>query len=93
MTLPVTEHTLKTARHTTGYLACGDESGPLLVFCHGWLASRLTRHPDDQLTASLGVRLITVDRAGIGRSDPDPTKTLLSAAADLQAVATKLPAW
>ena len=25
MTFPVTEHTLKTARHTTGYLACGPE--------------------------------------------------------------------
>jgi hypothetical protein len=24
MTFPVTEHTVKTARHTTGYLACGE---------------------------------------------------------------------
>ena len=36
MTFPVTEHTLKTTRHTTGYLACGAEKGPLLIFCHGW---------------------------------------------------------
>ncbi len=36
MTFPVTEHTVKTARHTTGYLACGAEKGPLLIFCHGW---------------------------------------------------------
>jgi pimeloyl-ACP methyl ester carboxylesterase len=54
------------------------------------MASRLARHPDDQLTASLGVRLITVDRAGIGQSDPDPAKTLLSSAEDLRAVADKL---
>jgi pimeloyl-ACP methyl ester carboxylesterase len=61
-----------------------------VIFCHGWLGSRLTRHPDDGLTASLGVRLITVDRAGIGRSDPDPAKTLLSSAGDLAAVADAL---
>ena len=36
MTFPVTEHTVKTARHTTGYLACGAEAAPLLIFCHGW---------------------------------------------------------
>ena len=27
MTFPVTEHTVKTARHTTGYLACGRQDG------------------------------------------------------------------
>jgi hypothetical protein len=32
MTFPVTEHTVKTARHTTGYLACGAERGSLLIF-------------------------------------------------------------
>ena len=26
MTFPITEHTVKTARHTTGYLACGAEA-------------------------------------------------------------------
>ena len=31
MTFPVTEHTVKTARHTTGYLACGANDAPLLV--------------------------------------------------------------
>jgi pimeloyl-ACP methyl ester carboxylesterase len=61
-----------------------------VVFCHGWMASRLTRHPDDGVTASLGVRLITIDRAGIGRSDPDPDKSLLSFAADVEAVADQL---
>ncbi|MEQ1852656.1 MAG: hypothetical protein ABMA01_13830 [Chthoniobacteraceae bacterium] len=36
MTFAITEHTLNTARHTTGYLACGAEAAPLLVFVHGW---------------------------------------------------------
>src|SRR5690348_8219120 len=68
----------------------GDPAGAPVLFCHGWMASRLTRHPDDGLTASLDVRLICVDRAGIGRSDADPAKTLLSSAADLGAVADAL---
>jgi pimeloyl-ACP methyl ester carboxylesterase len=72
------------------YAEHGDPTGAPVLFCHGWMASRLTRHPDDALTASLGVRLICVDRAGIGRSDPDPAKTLLSSAADLAAVADAL---
>jgi pimeloyl-ACP methyl ester carboxylesterase len=54
------------------------------------MSSRLARHPDDHATAALGVRLITVDRAGIGRSDPDPAKTLLSAAEDVGALAEEL---
>jgi pimeloyl-ACP methyl ester carboxylesterase len=61
-----------------------------LLFCHGWMASRLTRHPDDVLTASLNVRLISVDRPGIGVSDPDPGKTLASVADDLGALADRL---
>jgi pimeloyl-ACP methyl ester carboxylesterase len=68
----------------------GDPAGAPVLFCHGWMASRITRHPDDGLTASLGVRLICVDRAGIGRSDPDPAKTLISSSADLEAVADAL---
>jgi len=45
MTFPVTEHTVKTARHTTGYLACGAETAPLLIFVHGWPElSRSWRH-------------------------------------------------
>jgi pimeloyl-ACP methyl ester carboxylesterase len=42
------------------------------------------------LTASAGVRLITIDRAGIGRSGPDPAKTLFSATDDLRAVVDEL---
>lgn len=32
----ITEHTTKTTRHTTFYLAAGPESGPLVIFIHGW---------------------------------------------------------
>jgi pimeloyl-ACP methyl ester carboxylesterase len=68
----------------------GDPEGAPVLLCHGWMASRLTRHPDDRLTASLGVRLIAVDRPGIGRSQPDAAKTLLTCADDLVAAADHL---
>ena len=32
MTQPITEHVVRTARHTSFYLACGPEAGPLLIF-------------------------------------------------------------
>jgi pimeloyl-ACP methyl ester carboxylesterase len=38
----------------------------------------------------LGARLIAVDRPGLGRSDPAPSRTLLDTAADLRALATAL---
>jgi len=68
MTFPITEHTVKTARHTTGYLACGAEGGPLLIFVHGWPElSRSWRH---QLPAfaALGFRCVAPDMRGYGRS-------------------------
>src|SRR5258707_875366 len=34
--MPITEHTVKTERHTTFYLAAGPETGPLVIFVHGW---------------------------------------------------------
>jgi hypothetical protein len=30
--MPITEHTVKTRRHTTFYLAAGLENGPLVIF-------------------------------------------------------------
>ncbi|MBT3535681.1 MAG: alpha/beta hydrolase, partial [Rhodospirillaceae bacterium] len=36
MPTTMTEHVVKTDRHTTFYLAAGPEDGPLLIFVHGW---------------------------------------------------------
>ena len=68
MTFPVTEHTLKTERHTTGYLACGPESGPLLIFCHGWPELSLSWRHQLPAMAALGFRCIAPDMRGYGRS-------------------------
>ena len=58
MTFPVTEHTVKTNRHTTGYLACGAEGAPLLIFCHGWPELSLSWRHQLPAMATLGFRCV-----------------------------------
>lgn len=41
-----------------------------MVYLHGTPDSRLARHPDDELSAEAGVRLLAVDRPGYGSSAP-----------------------
>ena len=64
----------------------GDRDGVPVLFVHGTPDSRLARHPDDGIAASVGVRLLAVDRPGIGHSDPDPSATPASVADDHAAV-------
>jgi pimeloyl-ACP methyl ester carboxylesterase len=54
----------------------GDLQGKPVVLFHGMPGSRLFC-PDEDATEAAGVRLITVDRPGYGRSDPRPGRTLL----------------
>jgi len=67
-----------------GYAEFGDPQGAPVIFLHGWCGSHLTRHPDDRHTAELGIRLITVDRPGVGLSDRKRGRRLLDLAADLR---------
>lgn len=66
--------------------ARGDPDGVPVLYCHGTPDSRLGRHPDDELARDAGVRLLAVDRPGIGDSDPDHAATPTSVADDLAAV-------
>ena len=50
-----------------------------VVYLHGGGDSRLSRHPDDGVAASLGVRLLAVDRCG----PPVPGRTLAGYAAQV----------
>lgn len=68
MTFPITEHTVKTARHTTGYLACGAKDAPLLIFCHGWPELSLSWRHQLPALAALGFRCVAPDMRGYGRS-------------------------
>jgi pimeloyl-ACP methyl ester carboxylesterase len=65
-----------------GVAIWGDDGGRPVVLCHGNPGSRLIC-PDLATTIDASVRLIAVDRPGIGRSDPHPGYTLRDAASDV----------
>lgn len=68
MTISTTEHTFKSVRHTTGYIACGEEAAPLLIFVHGWPELSLSWRHQLPALAALGFRCIAPDMRGYGRS-------------------------
>jgi pimeloyl-ACP methyl ester carboxylesterase len=75
---------------TLAFAEWGELGGrPVLLF-HGRPGSRLLC-PDEEATEAVGVRLITVDRPGYGRSDPrGPGRTLLDWADDVAGLADRL---
>ena len=64
----VTEHTLRTDRHTTGYLAAGPLDGPLMIFVHGWPELSISWRHQLPVFAALGFRVVAPDMRGYGRS-------------------------
>lgn len=72
MHFPITEHVVKSARHTTAYLACGDPAAPLLVFVHGWPELAISWRHQLPCFAALGFRCIAPDMRGYGRSTVHP---------------------
>jgi pimeloyl-ACP methyl ester carboxylesterase len=66
--MPITEHTVKTRRHTTFYLAAGPEDGPLIIFIHGWPELSISWRHQLPAFAALGFRAIAPDMRGYGRS-------------------------
>jgi pimeloyl-ACP methyl ester carboxylesterase len=64
----------------------GDPHGVPVVYLHGGGDSRLSRHPDDRIAASLGVRLVAVDRCGPAQR----RRTLRSCAQEVVALADQL---
>lgn len=73
-----------------GFAQYGLPDGTPLFFFHGMGASRLTRHPDPAIVRRLGVRLIGIDRPGIGLSDPQPGRRLLDWPDDVAQLADTL---
>lgn len=55
-----------------GFDDFGDPEGTPVLFFHGFGSSRVVRHPDDDIAAELGVRVIAIDRPGIGISTRQP---------------------
>ncbi len=74
---------------TLAYAEWGDPRGEPVFLFHGSAGSRLFR-PEEAVTRACGVRLITVDRPGFGRSDPLPGRTLLGWPEDVAGLAHEL---
>ena len=70
--MSITEHTIKTSRHTTSYLAAGPEDGPLVIFVHGWPELSISWRHQLPALAALGFRAIAPDMRGYGRSSVYP---------------------
>jgi len=65
------------------YAEWGDPAGTPVLHFHGIPGSRLERHTDDRIYARLGIRYVTMDRPGYGRSDPSPGRTFVDWGADV----------
>jgi pimeloyl-ACP methyl ester carboxylesterase len=72
------------------YDEVGDPGGVPVLYFHGGGDSRLTRHPDDTIARSLGIRLIAVDRPGCGGSDFRACRSLLDWPLDVDQLADAL---
>ncbi|HEY4172659.1 MAG TPA: alpha/beta hydrolase [Rhodopila sp.] len=68
MLYPVTEHVLRTDRHTTFYLSCGAADATPLIFVHGWPELSVSWRHQLPVFAALGFRCIAPDMRGYGRS-------------------------
>lgn len=73
-----------------GYAEYGPSTGTPLFFFHGLGTTRVICPPDDGLLVRQGVRLISVDRPGLGLSDPQPRRRLLDWPADVIQLADQL---
>ena len=72
------------------YLEAGDPQGPLVLHNHGGPGSRFEAQLLADFAEGNGIRLVCVDRPGIGRSSPQKTRTFSGWAADLMTVADAL---
>jgi pimeloyl-ACP methyl ester carboxylesterase len=69
---------------TLAYAEHGDAGGAPVLFFHGLPGSRLTRHPDESVATSGGIRLFTFDRPGYGHSSAQPKRRIVDWAADVE---------
>lgn len=72
------------------YVEAGDPQGALVIHNHGGPSSRLEALLFDSAAKLHGVRLVGVDRPGMGKSSPQAERTFASWADDLTAIADKL---
>lgn len=66
-----------------GYASFGDQAGNPIVYCIGGVGSRLQAHPTSQQPLPPGIRLIAVERPGMGLSDYLPGRKIVDWPEDL----------
>jgi pimeloyl-ACP methyl ester carboxylesterase len=93
-TQPQTPHGARTIRlrdgRLLGYDELGDPDGVPFLYFHGFGSSRVLRHPDESIAAESGIRLLAVDRPGIGLSTRQPGRRLLDWPRDIEQLADAL---
>jgi pimeloyl-ACP methyl ester carboxylesterase len=73
-----------------GYAEYGDPLGKPILYFHGWPGSRLEARIAEQVAHQRQVRLIAVDRPGMGLSSFQPRRTLLDWPEDINRLADSL---
>ena len=68
----------------------GDRTGRPVIFCHGAPVSRIGNDALDEPARVRNVRVLCLDRPGIGRTDPGAMTTVADVVADVGAVADLL---
>ncbi|MGE2719218.1 alpha/beta fold hydrolase [Mycolicibacterium celeriflavum] len=86
MTAEVTTHDGR----RLAYVEVGDPDGPLVIHNHGGPSSRLEVVLLAESAARNGIRLVGVDRPGMGRSSPQKARSYACWSRDLTAVADAL---
>lgn len=66
--MALTEHTFRSARHTTHFIADGPADGTPIIFVHGWPELAISWRHQLPAMAALGFRAIAPDMRGYGRS-------------------------
>ncbi len=70
-------------RRALAYREYGDPDGHAVVNCHGGLLCGLDVAPFDETARELGLRIVSPDRPGLGRSDPAPGRSTADWARDV----------
>jgi pimeloyl-ACP methyl ester carboxylesterase len=81
-----------------GYAQYGVDDGFPIVNAHGGLACRLDVAAAEPVAVGTGIRLISPDRPGVGLSDPQPGRTILDWAHDVEELleqvdVDRFPSW
>lgn len=78
------------AGHTLGYTECGEPDGSPVFCFDGWPSSRLSVWQYDEQMIEAGIRLIGVDRPGLGLSSYNSSFTMLDWPDQIEQLANSL---